>query len=112
MQTPGTPPQAEALKWLIDLEITEDSSVLNSIILNIYRMSKGIKDVQLVIDVRKKKLLVFIELRWWEYRFHKQSIINQIAEMIDEILPSYEKRVTLDRDILTKSIELVKSRGK
>lgn len=101
-------PQGDALKWLLEMEVVSDPNVLNSIILNIYRLSKTINDVQFVTDIKQKKILVYIELSWFGRKFKQKSIFEACQNMLNDALPSYRKRIVFDREILDKAIKLVK----
>lgn len=99
--------QAEALGWLFEMELINTPSVLNSIILNLLAGVLGVKDAELVVDLHKRQILVFLELTWWARRFKVRRISTQVNDIINDILPSFEKRVTFDRVILDKALKIV-----
>lgn len=99
-------PNPEALSWLLEMELVSSPYVLNSLILNMIVPIKGIKDVQLVIDEKRKKILIYLELRWWEKRFHAKKIEQQINDIIEQTLPSFKKRVIFDKVLLEKAVKI------
>lgn len=101
-------PNSEALSWLLEFELVQTPHVLNSMILNVFRILPGLKDAQFVIDLKTKKLLIYLELTWFSKHFKKQAIYDQALDIFDEILPTFKKRITFDRTILEKAIELSK----
>ena len=101
------PASASALGWLVEHELVNSPSLLNAMILNVYKLSKGITDVQFVIDAPSKKLLIYLEVTRWTRWFHLKDTEQAAMEVLDQALPSYKKRVVFDRSILNKAIELV-----
>ena len=97
---------SEGLKWLLELEMLQDPNVHNAIILNIFKVSRHIKDVQLVIDSDRKRMLVYIEVsrigRW----FYLKNIFMEVESMLKDTLPSYVFRITNDSKVLQRAIEL------
>jgi len=100
--------KTEALSWLLEMEAIHNPIVQNSFIANILRVSHKIVDVQLVTDVHKKKLLIYLQLTWWGNRFNRKVIAEQVANIIHEVMPNLEIRVTYSLDILNKSLEVAK----
>ena len=106
-------PQASALRWLLEMEIVSDPNVFNGLILNLFRISKKIKDIEIVTDTRDKKLLIYVDLqlnRWFKDR-QKERIQHMIENIVSDALPSYERRVVFDRNILEKALELVSKKN-
>lgn len=100
-------PQAGAIKWLFEMELIQNPHVLNTLIMNIAAAIKGIRDIQFVVDSNRKKILIFLELTKWANWFYKDKIYGQVIEIFDESMPSFEKRVTFDREILSKAIKML-----
>lgn len=98
----------EGLRWLLEMEALNNPSTQNALVLNIFRISKRVLDTQLVMDTRNKKMLVFLKLTKWGDWFERKSIAFQVANMIKEVLPSFQLRVTYSEDILSKSLEVAK----
>lgn len=98
---------SEALAWLLEMELVSNPYVLNSIILNMLVGIKGVKDTELVIDEKQKKILIYLELTWFSAKFNKIKIEQKVNEMIGQILPSFKKRIIFDRTILEKALKLV-----
>lgn len=101
-------PQAQAMSWLVEMEVVSNPNVLNAMVMNIAGAVKGVKDIQFVIDNQRKKLLIFVELKKWDEFFHKKRICEQLGEMFEQIFPSFEKRVTFDRVLLDRAIKIIK----
>jgi hypothetical protein len=102
-------PQGAALSWLLEMEVVANPMVLDTLIMNIGASVKGIQDLQFVIDEKNKKILVYVEPTKYYGRFFKRQILTQVTEMISQILPSFEKRVTLNRDLLDRAIKILKN---
>ncbi len=105
-------PNSEALSWLLEMELVNSPYVLNSLILNMFRTIKGIKDVEFVIDERQKKLLIYLKLSWFYQRFKSKQVQESVNDMVEQILPAFKRRVVFDRAILEKSIDIMKNREK
>lgn len=105
-------PNPEALGWLLEMELVATPYVLNSIILNIFASIKGIKNAEFVIDERQRKLLVYLKLNWFHERFRAKSVEEQVMEMLDQILPSFRKRIVFKREILEKALEIMNKKEK
>jgi hypothetical protein len=100
----------EALAWLLEMELVSTPYVLNSIILNIFASVRGIKDAEFVIDERQKKILVYLKLNWFYEKFKSRGVEAQVIEMLDQILPSFKKRVVFERRILDKALDIMKKK--
>lgn len=98
--------QSNALKWLMEIEASSDPNFLNALLLNIFRVSKRIKDVQVVMDPQKKKILIWLELDWLGRKFFQRKTLEAVGALIIDALPTYSYRVILDKTILDKAVEL------
>lgn len=107
----GDTPTAGAVKWLLEMESVMDPNVINVLILNIYKVSDRIKDVEIVFDDKRKAILIFLELSKWGQWFHAKNIQDWVEEVITQALPSYRMRVIYDREILGKALEILEKRG-
>ena len=96
------------VKWFLELGIIDDQ-VKNHLVLNAYDVHKSIKDVQLILDQERKKLLVYVEISFWSGLFKKDEILNDVHLRIGEMLPSYGIRVTNELKIFKKALNLIKS---
>lgn len=103
-------PNAEALTWLFEMEMVNNPYVLNSLVLNLMAGIKGVKDIELVIDEKQKKILVFLKLRWFYDKFKKKPVEDKAKELLEQILPSFKKRVIFDRKILEKALKVSQAR--
>jgi hypothetical protein len=102
-------PQGAAIQWLFEMELAGNPALLNSIVMNIIASTKGIKDLQIVVDERGKKILIYWEPTKYYGKFFKDKIAAQIAEMIDQVLPNFQKRVTSDRNLLDRAVKIMKN---
>lgn len=103
-------PQADALKWLLEMDVVSDPNVLNGIILNLYRLSSSIKNIEIVTDMPQRKLLVYLELSWWGTKFRQRRIKELSENMLDDALPRFQKRVIFDKTILDRALAIVQGR--
>ena len=97
--------QVESLKWMISLGLLNDPQVKNHILLNIYNVDPRIKDVQMLMDLNKQKLLIHVDLSWWSRKFHQSTIIDNINIRLNEMIPNYQFRVINDLDLFNKALE-------
>ena len=104
--------QGDALKWLLEMEAINDPNVLNSLLLNVHRLSDRIEDVEFVTDSNSKRLLVYLDvnLGYWKKEQRSKRIQDLVENMLNDALPSYTKRIVFDRDILEKALTLVSNR--
>lgn len=103
-------PNAEALSWLLEMELVSSPYVLNSLILNIFSLVKGVKDAEFVIDERQKKLLVYLKLSWFSQRFRAKRTEDKVMNLLDQALPSFQKRIVFDRTVLEKAMAIMEKR--
>lgn len=99
--------QQNSLKWLFEMELITNPQALNNIKLNIFLVSKFIKDIQMLVDTEKKSMLIYVKLSWWGKKFYKKQIITDIYSMIEQLVPNYRFRITEDFDLLNKALTLV-----
>ena len=103
-------PQSDALKWLLEMELIQDPNVLNSLILNIHKTSKTIRNVEFVTDLHNKRVLVYLDIKpgiFWGKQRKIATIIELTENILNDALPSFEKRVTVDRALLDRAIKIV-----
>jgi hypothetical protein len=105
-------PSAEALSWLFEMEMLNNPTVLNSVVLNVFKLTKGIVDAEFVVDMNDKKLLVYLELNFWHKHFKKAQVQAQVLDMLDTVIPSFKKRVVYDKEILEKAINIINNKRK
>ena len=97
---------AEGTKWMLDLGVINNEYMVNVITANIYACSFWIKSVGIVSDMYSKKLLVFISLGWIGRVFFMNSIMKTVKTRLLSGLPEFSIRVTTDRAIYEKSVNL------
>lgn len=100
---------AEATKWLLEQELLNNPFMKNSLILNTLKVDPSITDVEYIIDNNGKKILIFLELKWFARLFRKHKIGNEVLEMLREALPSYGVRVIFSRELFNKTLERAKN---
>jgi len=96
-----------ALKWLLELEQVTNPHFNHALILNIFKIHKSIKDAQVITDSNHKRMLVFLELSWFGNRFKKRGIQEQVLNMLNEILPSYNFRIVFNLEVFQKALGLI-----
>ncbi len=99
-----------ALGWLLEMELVQNPTVLNSIILNIFKTVRDLKNAEFVVDTKEKKILVYLEISRWNTWFHKERISDKTMELLDQALPTFKKRIVFDKTILEKAVKIVNSR--
>lgn len=99
-----------ALKWLYEMEAVNSSALLNNLYANIYSSSKHVKDVELLIDKNQRKMLIFMKFSWIaNLRLGvKKRTAELVLDNLQELLPSFEFRITEKRDLFEKSLENAK----
>lgn len=101
--------KSQALGWLLELEVVNDPNVSNSLILNIYKVSNRIFDVELLIDNINKKVLIYLKLDYWGKIFKLENhVAKKVDGMILEVLPSFKTRVIYDKKLFEKAQEIAK----
>lgn len=102
-------PQAGALSWLMEMELVGNPAVLNTLIANIVASTRGVQDVQFVLDGVNKKILVYIELKKYYGWYYKKEVLETVSDMLEQVLPSYQKRIIFDKTILNKALAIVEA---
>lgn len=97
-----------ATGWLLQNGLINNNVMKSTIMLNIYKVSERIKNVELMIDLSKEKMLILIELDGFGRLFKKRIIASNVMDMMQEALPTYEFRITYD----PKLFELSQTRYK
>ena len=100
--------QLESLNWLREMNLINHPQFINQIKLNIYTISKTIKNVELLVIQDQQSMLVYIELDWFSRRFRKKSIISSVELRLKELMPSYRFRVIDDRSIFELALKKAK----
>lgn len=100
--------QYEGMKWLMELELLNDPQAINNIKLNIMITSNRIKEVELLIYRENRSMLVLLDLTWIGRKFFKQRIFAEVQDILTQMLPSFQFRVTDNPEIMKLAIERVK----
>ena len=101
--------QHEGLKWLYEMELLDDPQLINNLKLNIMDASMfRVKEVEFVMSQSDRKILIWIELGWFNYKFRLRSTLAMIHERLMQLLPNYDFRIVTDRSILELAITKLK----
>jgi len=98
----------DATRWMAEIQFVNSEQFLNSIVLNIYRVSRSIKHVEIINDSNQEKMLIFLKLTKWGEWFRKERIASHILTMMGQLLTSYEFRVIYSQEQFNKSLEIAK----
>ena len=99
-----------ALKWLYEMEALNSSALLNNLYANIYSSSRHVKDVELLIDRNNRKMLIYMKFSWKANLFLgvKKRTAELVLDNLQELLPSFEFRITEKRELFDKALERAK----
>lgn len=100
--------QYEGMKWLMELELLNHPQALNTIKFNIMMTSNRITEVELLIYRENKSMLVLLDLTWIGRKFFKKKIFAEVQDILNQLLPSFNFRVTDNPEIMKLAIERVK----
>lgn len=100
--------QYEGIKWLAEMELLNHPQLINTIKFNILTASPRIKEVELLVHREHKAMLVLLELTWFGRRFSKKNIFEDVQDVLVQLLPSFQFRITDDPRIMELAIEHVK----
>lgn len=98
-----------AISWAYEMELVDDPQLLNNLYVNIYSQSKSIQDVELLINKSRKQILIYIKLSFFARLFKKtkHAIITSVLDNLNELLPEFKVRVTIERPVFNKALEQV-----
>ncbi len=99
-----------ALKWLYELEALDSPALLNNLYGNIYASSRHVKDVQLLVDKNEKKMLIYMKFSWKARLLLgvKKRTAELVLDNLQELLPSFQFRITEKKDLFEKALENAK----
>jgi hypothetical protein len=100
--------QYEGMKWLMELELLNHPQAINTIKFNIMMTSNQIKEVELLIYRENKTMLVLLELTWFGQKFFKKRIFSEVQDILTQLLPSFQFRVTENPEIMKLAVERLK----
>jgi hypothetical protein len=100
--------QYNALKWIFEHQLLDDPQCMNHLAMNVFDVSKSIKDVEFLLARDHQQLLVYVELSWFGRNFRKKSIFEETEYRLSQMLPSFKMRVTNDPQIFKMALEKVK----
>ena len=97
-------------KWLLEMEVINSPHLKNFLILNIYSLSKYIKNVEILSDSTTRVMLICLELSFFGRLFKKQKQIETLVQdNLSELLPSYVTRVIFDPILFSKALQKAKN---
>jgi hypothetical protein len=97
----------EGLSWLLELQLLQNPELLNAIVLNIFKLSNRVKNLEFLADQNNKRLLIWLELDWLGKNFHKKNIERSVMEMLVSVIPNFKIRVCYDRVLFDKAVKTV-----
>jgi len=101
--------QEKALSWLKDLRLARNPTLLSQLAINITAKCSNVQDVEIAIINARQEILVYGKPDWITRRlnFKKVRLVEDIHEIITFFLPDYRCRVTFDKKILNKTLDLL-----
>ena len=86
---------ASSLRFVYNNELLEDPCLLNDLYLGIYKLSKCIKDQEILINSNTKQIFVFIELSFLgkKLKFIENNVRIQINEFLRDRLGWYKVKI-------------------
>lgn len=99
--------QINGLKWLREMEIVDDPYLLSNVKLNLYSVSRFIKDVEILLSKNHKAVLVYLKVGKVAQYFYGNYILDESLETLKSFIPNYSFRVVFDKKVFDKSLELV-----
>jgi hypothetical protein len=94
-----------ATRWALEMEVLNIPHMKSALILNIFKVSKYIDDAELLIDESAKKMLIYLKLRGFGRLFKTREISSRVLNMLQEVLPSFQFRLTLDHELFVKAVK-------
>lgn len=101
--------QYSALRFIFDMELVDDPQLINHMKMNIFSISRHIKDTELLSSIHTKSMLVYIDLNWVGRTFLKNRIEAEVFDRVKELLPNFNFRVVSNKVIFDMAIEKVKN---
>lgn len=100
--------QYNALKWVFEHQLLDDPQVMNHLAMNVFDVSKSIKDVEFLLARDQRQLLIYVELSWFGRTFKRKSLFEETENALAQMLPTFKFRVTDDPKIFKMSLDNVK----
>jgi hypothetical protein len=95
-------------KWLFEEGFVNNDYVKSALVLNIYNASQFITDVEILIDVNNKRMLVYLELSLFgKFLYKKKRIARDVKEILLDALPSWETRTIYEKDLFEKATKIM-----
>lgn len=95
------------MRWLFEHELLGSAAAQEAIWWNVALQSTAIKNTEPLIDQFNKKMLIYVELKWWGFLKNKKNLSENIINVLQQALPAYSFRVVFDRHTLDKAKELL-----
>ena len=100
----------QSMRWLFEHELLGSTQAQQAIYLNILNQSRAIKDTETLVDQYNKKMLIYLELKWWAFAVNKRDLAEKVMDVIQQALPAFGLRVVFDRTIFEKASLLLQEK--
>jgi len=100
--------QLGGVKWLFEMEMIHDPQLINQLKLNVLGVSESIRDIEILSVHETKQMLVFVDLTWYAKTFKQARILEDVKEILIQLLPNFNFRVTADSNILELSKQRIR----
>lgn len=97
---------SEGIAFLLEMEQVNNAPVQNALVLNIFKVSKYIDDVQILADQEARKMLIYLKLNWWGRRKHEKRVAEDVIAMLAGVLPNFAFRVVYDWAVFEKGLKM------
>lgn len=103
--------QYEAIKWMFEMEVLDDPSVIHTIKANVLGSFDRVVDLEYVyIGESRKQLLMYLEIKpFWFFNKRRTGLIEEdTLEIMQALLPNFTIRVVSDREIFEASLQNIR----
>lgn len=97
----------DSVRWLFEHELLGSQQAQQALYFNIVNQSSAIKDTETLIDQYQKKMLIYVELKWWAFMTNKRDLAEQIMDVVQQALPAYGLRVIFNLQTFEKAKKLL-----
>lgn len=92
--------------WLLEMELLDTPQLKNFLILNTYSVSKHVKDVEILLDLNYKAMLVYIQIGKLGRLLRKGKEIEEtLLDQYGNILPSFRIRIVFEKSIFDLAVK-------
>jgi len=101
--------QVESIKWLYDMEMIDHPQLINHLKLNIYTLTKNIKNVELLFLQEQKSMVIYYELGFFDRILGGYKDNNLIiTDLIGQLLPNFRLRIVNDKKLFDLILKTAK----